>query len=48
MEDGMRLRGAAFVIPMVLWSAASFGQGAEAFKPTETVAPDIPGRIGAP
>lgn len=41
----MRLRGTALVISIVLWSAASFAQGTESFKPTETVAPDIPGVV---
>jgi gluconolactonase len=48
MEDGMRLRRAAVVGAMVLWSAAAaFAQGGESFKPTETVAPDIPGVVAA-
>src|SRR5918993_4090485 len=46
MEDGMRLRRAAVVASMVLWSAAAaFAQGGESFTPTETVAPDIPGVV---
>ncbi len=29
----------------LLWSTATFGQGAESFTPTETIAPDIPGVV---
>jgi gluconolactonase len=43
----MRFRVALFASLSFVSSAAAFGQSAETFKPTETVAPDIPGVVTA-
>ena len=43
----MRSRTALFATLLVLRCTFSFGQGAETFKPTETVAPNIPGVVAA-
>ena len=42
----MRLRTTLLAM-LLLRSTVAFGQGAETFKPTETIAPDIPGVVAA-
>ena len=46
-RNAMRSGIALLAMLLLLRSAAALGQGAETFKPTETVAPNIPGVVAA-
>ena len=43
----MRSRTMLIATVLLFRCASSFGQGAETFKPTETIAPNIPGVVAA-